>query len=313
MARLLVNSIRETARDIKTFELVDPEGSDLDCFTAGSHIEVQLPGGIKRQYSLCGDPADTRRYRLTVLREKTGRGGSAAFHDEVHEGDLLEVSCPTNNFPLDQRAMHYTMIAGGIGLTPLISMAYKLKALRKPMDFHVCVRSRESELFRRELEELVDADYLHFHFTDGDLSKRLNLNDLLKKPIQGGLLYCCGPQELMDAVAAAASSWYPKKLRFEIFTPSKLDGSDNAFDIRIGDTGQIIQVSPTETILDALRRNGIQHPYSCEVGLCRTCVAKYMCEGEIKHRDQDVLSRKEQKEYLTVCVSRAVSGTIALV
>jgi vanillate O-demethylase ferredoxin subunit len=311
MPRLLVRSVCDAARDIRAYELVDPAGEPLKPFKAGSHIEIQLPGGYKRQYSLCNDPAETHRYLLAVLREKESRGGSQAFYDRVSEGDLLDVSSPRNNFPLDQRAMHFTLIAGGIGVTPLLSMAHKLKALRKAFDFHLCARSEDSLPFRKEFETLVQPDHLHVHITDGDPSRRLDVNRLLEKPVPMGLIYCCGPQNLMDAVGQAACNWRDKNVRFEIFTPRALDGSDRAFNVRIASTGQVIHVDSTTTILAALRQNGISHPFSCEVGLCRTCVTRYS-DAEVEHRDQDVLSRTERQQQLTICVSRCLSGELVL-
>lgn len=311
MAQLLVKSIRDEARNIKTFELVDPGGAELRAFTAGAHIEFQLPGGSERQYSLCNDPVETHRYVVAVLREKESRGGSQAFHHRVREGDFLQSSPPQNHFPLDQRAMHFTLIAGGIGVTPLLSMAYKLNTLRKPFEFHMCAHSEDSLPFRKELEAVVEPACMHFHITDGDPSRRLNVESLLEQPIPEGLVYCCGPQSLMDAVGQAASNWYAKNIRFEIFTPRTLDGSDKPFNVTIASTGQMIHVDSTTTILEALRQNGIHHPFSCEVGLCRTCVTGYG-EGEVEHRDQDVLSMEERKKNLTVCVSRCLSAELVL-
>lgn len=311
MEKLLVKSIRDIARNIKTFELVDPEGAELSAFSAGTHIEFKLPGGTERQYSLCNDPAETHRYVIAVLQEKESRGGSKAFHNRVREGHLLQFSPLQNNFPLDQRGMHFTLIAGGIGVTPLLSMAHKLKALRKPFEFHMCARSEEALPFRSELEALVEPACMHFHITDGHPSNRLNVSSLLEQPIPAGLVYCCGPQNLMDKVAQATSNWHAKNIRFEIFTPRTLDGLDKPFDVKIASTGQIIHVGSTTTILEALRQNGIRHPFSCEVGLCRTCVTGYR-DGEVNHRDQDVLSLEERKKNLTVCVSRCLSTELVL-
>ncbi|SVD43116.1 uncharacterized protein METZ01_LOCUS395970, partial [marine metagenome] len=168
MPQMLVRSVRDEAKDIKTFELVDPQYGALRAFNAGSHIEIELPGDLNRQYSLCNDPSETHRYLIAVLREKDSRGGSQAFHDQIHENDILEVSPPQNNFPLDQRGMHFTLIAGGIGVAPLLSMAYKLKALRKPFEFHMCARSERHVPFRKELKTVVEPAQMHLHITGGD-------------------------------------------------------------------------------------------------------------------------------------------------
>ena len=311
MPQMLVSSIHDEAKHIKTFELVDPESTELQAFSAGSHIEIELPDNIRRHYSLCNDPSETHRYLIAVLQEKESRGGSQSLHYGVKEGDLLEVSMPKNNFPLDQRGMHFILIAGGIGITPLLSMAYKLKSLRKPFELHMCARSHEYMPFRKELEAFGGLAKTHIHISEGDRSRRLDVSSLLKQPLSESLVYCCGPQSLMDAVGNATLNWATKKIRFETFTPRTLDGSDLPFNIKIASTGQSFHVNSTTTILETLHQNGIRHPFSCEVGLCRTCVTGYQA-GEVEHRDQDALSNEERKRHLTICVSRCTSDELIL-
>ena len=311
MPQMLVSSIRDEAKHIKTFELVDPESAELQTFSAGSHIEIELPDNIRRHYSLCNDPSETHRYLIAVLQEKESRGGSQSLHYGVKEGDLLEVSIPKNNFPLDQRGMHFILIAGGIGITPLLSMAYKLKTLRKSFELHMCARSHEYAPFKKELEGFGGLAKTHMHISDGDPSQRLDVSSLLKQPLSESLVYCCGPQSLMDAVGQATSDWGAKKIHFETFTPRTLDGSDGPFHIKIASTGQSFHVNSTTTILEALHQNGIRHPFSCEVGLCRTCVTGYQA-GDVEHLDQDALSNEERKGCLTICVSRCTSDELIL-
>ena len=311
MPQMLVSSVRDEAKYIKTFELVDPESAELQAFSAGSHIEIELPDNIRRHYSLCNDPSETHRYLIAVLQEKESRGGSQSLHYGVKEGDLLEVSMPKNNFPLDQRGMHFILIAGGIGITPLLSMAYKLKTLRKSFELHMCARSHEYAPFKKELEGFGGLAKTHMHISDGDPSQRLDVSSLLKQPLSESLVYCCGPQSLMDAVGNATLNWATKKIRFETFTPRTLDGSDLPFQIKIASTGQSFHVNSTTTILQTLHQNGIRHPFSCEVGLCRTCVTGYQA-GDVEHRDQDALSNEERKRQLTICVSRCTSDELIL-
>jgi len=311
MPQMLVSSIHDEAKHIKTFELVDPESAELQAFSAGSHIEIELPDNIRRHYSLCNDPSETHRYLIAVLQEKESRGGSQSLHYGVKEGDLLEVSMPKNNFPLDQRGMHFILIAGGIGITPLLSMAYKLKTLRKSFELHMCARSHEYAPFKKELEGFGGLAKTHMHISNGDPSQRLDVSSLLKQPLPESLVYCCGPQSLMDAVGQATSDWGAKKIHFETFTPRTLDGSDLPFHIKIASTGQSFHVNSTTTILEALHQNGIRHPFSCEVGLCRTCVTGYQA-GDVEHLDQDALSNEERKGCLTICVSRCTSDELIL-
>ena len=311
MPQMMVSSIRDETENIKAFELVDPQSSELQAFSAGCHIEIELPGNLKRHYSLCNDPSETHRYLIAVLKEKESRGGSQSLYYEVNEGDLLEVSTPMNNFHLDQRGMHFILIAGGIGITPLLSMAYKLKSLRKSFELHMCANSLESVPFLNELEAFDGLAKTHIHISGGDPSRRLDVFSLLKQPLAESLVYCCGPQSLMDAVGEATLNWPSKKIHFETFTPRTLDGSDLPFDIKIASTGQSLHVNSTTTILEALHQNGIRHPFSCEVGLCRTCVTGYQA-GEVEHRDQDALSNEERKRHLTICVSRCTSEELIL-
>ncbi|HCK12773.1 TPA: hypothetical protein DHW51_01525, partial [Candidatus Poribacteria bacterium] len=187
MPQMLVSSIHDEAKHIKTFELVDPESAELQAFSAGSHIEIELPDNIRRHYSLCNDPSETHRYLIAVLQEKESRGGSQSLHYGVKEGDLLEVSMPKNNFPLDQRGMHFILIAGGIGITPLLSMAYKLKTLRKSFELHMCARSHEYAPFKKELEGFGGLAKTHMHISDGDPSQRLDVSSLLKQPLPESL------------------------------------------------------------------------------------------------------------------------------
>mgnify|MGYP001177541289 FL=1 len=311
MIKVLVKSIGCEAKDIKTFELVDASGSALPQFTAGAYVDVKLPGGLMRQYSLCNDPADTNRYLLAVFREAEGRGGSIAFHDKVAVGDQLNISQPKNNFPLDHRYMNYTLIAGGIGVAPLLSMAYKLRSLSKEFNFHMCVQSADQLPFKKELEELVEHNRLQFHVTNGDPARRLDVATLLAKPISAGVVYCCGPEGLINAVSEATTSWYSNTVRFELFKPEELDGTDEEFDVKIASTGQVIKVGPKETILSALWKAGIEKEFSCELGICGICRTPFS-EGVPIHRDDNVLSLKEREKELTICVSRCKSPLLTI-
>jgi ferredoxin len=165
--------------------------------------------------------------------------------------------------------------------------------------------------FGKELEAFGGLAKTHIHISEGDRSRRLDVSSLLKQPLSESLVYCCGPQSLMDAVGNATLNWATKKIRFETFTPRTLDGSDLPFNIKIASTGQSFHVNSTTTILEALHQNGIRHPFSCEVGLCRTCVTGYQA-GDVEHLDQDALSNEERKGCLTICVSRCTSDELIL-
>ena len=165
-------------------------------------------------------------------------------------------------------------------------------------------------LNKAQLEKLVERDRLHYHITEGDSARRLNVSDLLAEPFRAGLVYCCGPQELIDAVGRAASSWRRNTVIFEHFKPEPLDGMDEPFDVKIASTGQVIPIGPKETVLAALWKAGIKRDFSCEMGICRTCVIQY-CDGTPNHRDQ-VLSGEERKHEIAICISRCKSPVLTL-
>ncbi|WP_394839075.1 PDR/VanB family oxidoreductase [Pendulispora rubella] len=304
MPKLVVRAMTRCALGIKRFELVHPEGAALPAFTAGAHVDVTTPIGLVRPFSLCNDPAERHRYVLAVLRESQGRGGSKAMHDKIAPGHTLSVSEPKNDFPLEEEGEHWTLVAGGIGATPLVAMAYRLHALRRCFDFHYCARSREHLPFRAELEALVAPDRLHIH-----ANERAPLARLLAKPSKNAFVYCCGPPSLMGAVRSATADWSADRVRFEAF---KVDVPEDAtaFEVELARSGQIVPVRETESILVALWRAGITRPLSCEVGICGTCRTPYL-EGEPEHKDT-LLTPEERQRELLVCISRCRGRKLVL-
>ena len=312
--QVTVNAIIDAARNIKVFELVRPDGGRLPFFTAGAHIDVETPAGVLRQYSLCNDPRDDRCYRIAVLREATSRGGSASMHDRVRNGDRLTISRPRNHFPLDEEADRHLLIAGGIGITPLIAMVHRL--LRTGADFHLhyCARDTEAAAFYGELRRPELADKVTFHFDGGDPRQGLDVTALLAEPEKNVHLYCCGPAGLMAAVGEAASTWPAGQLHFEHFSgdPEQLAQENSAFEVEIASTGAVYTVPPEKSILSVLRDNGLEIDSSCEEGICGTCITGLLA-GEADHRDM-ILSEAEKSanRQITVCCSRARSGRLRL-
>ncbi|HYG45415.1 MAG TPA: ferredoxin reductase, partial [Bordetella sp.] len=177
----------ETA-EICSFELSDPQGGELPPFTAGSHIDVYLPDGITRQYSLCNEPSERSHYRIAVLREPASRGGSRAMHDHVQQNDLLRIGVPRNFFELDESAAHHVLLAGGIGITPLLCMTQRLTAIGAEFELHYCARSLERMAFRKQFSEPAYANRVHFHLDDGTPGQRLDLASVCT-PAAGRHLY----------------------------------------------------------------------------------------------------------------------------
>ena len=313
LLRLRVQAIRLQADGIHAFELVDPDGAELPAATAGAHVDVHLPGGLMRSYSLSGDPADRTVWRLGVLREVNGQGGSRAMHDSVRVGELLTVSAPRNAFALVPGAAHTVLLAGGIGITPIKAMAHTLTAEGKSFEVHYCARTARNVAFTRELRALVPSDKLHFHFDNGVPGQGLNIASLLKHQPAGAHVYYCGPGGFMKACADASTHWAPGTVHFEHFKPPeppKKAAPDAAFEVRLAKRGITVPVLPDQTIVRALELAGLRVPTSCLSGLCASCKVEYL-EGDVEHNDY-ILSDEEKTHCLTLCVSRSRGPMLVL-
>lgn len=318
---LSVRVTRKTAETlgISTLELVGAEvgGAPLPAFSAGAHIDVYLPNGLVRQYSLCGAPADPSRYLIGVLREEHSRGGSAAVHDLVHEGDVLRVSPPRNHFALVPGAAEHLLLAGGIGVTPMLAMAEQLASDGESFELHYCGRSPERTAFRQRLGASAFAERVHFHFDDGDESQQLALATLLGDRLDtaGAHLYVCGPQGFMDAVIAFAQQlgWPEDRLHTERFGAVPVTmGTDGAFEVRIASSGQVIPVRAGQCVTEALAAHGVQIETSCEQGVCGTCLTRVI-EGIPDHRDHYLTPAEQQaNDQFLPCCSRARTGLLVL-
>jgi ferredoxin-NADP reductase len=179
--------------------------SPLPAFSAGSHVDVHLPGGLTRPYSLCNDPTESHRYVIAVLRDPQSRGGSRAMHEEVFEGQLLQISPPKNHFPLAHDARRHLLLAGGIGVTPILCMAERLANTGADFEMHYNTRSAARTAFRQRIADAAFASRVHFHFDDGDAGQKLDIEALLAAPASEVHLYVCGPKGFMDAVLKAGA------------------------------------------------------------------------------------------------------------
>jgi ferredoxin-NADP reductase len=309
--QLCIRSITYLAEAINGYELVDPRGRDLPRFAAGAHIELRV-GGFLRQYSLWNDPAERRRYCIAVLRESGGRGGSRYLHDAVRVGDLVEVSLPRNNFPLDATAERHLLLAGGIGIAPIMSMISELQRRSAGFEVHYCTRSAERTAFHRELQPLAAAGRLHLYHDGGDPVRGLDIWAVLRNPGPGTHVYYCGPAPFMTAAGQATRHSPPENLHCEYFTalPEKVTDEDRPFRVRLARSGGDYTVPVGETIANVLQRQGIAVRTSCELGYCGTCLTPYLA-GEPDHRDQ-VLEENGRKRYVLICCSRAKTPILEL-
>ena len=309
--QLRVRSITYLAEAINGFELIDPRGRDLPRFSAGAHIDLRA-GGFLRQYSLWNDPAERRRYCIAVLREDAGRGGSHYLHDSVRVGDLVEVSAPRNNFPLDPAAERDLLIAGGIGITPFMSMIPELRRRRTEFEIHYCTRSPERTAFRRQLAPLAAEGRLRFHYDGGNPARGLDIAAALRDPRPGTHLYACGPAPFITAAAAAAREWPASNVHYELFAglPETAVDEEHPFRVKLARSGGDYEIPAGESIVGVLRRHGIAVRTSCELGYCGACLTPYLA-GEPDHRDQ-VLEENGRKRYVLICCSRSKSPVLEL-
>jgi phthalate 4,5-dioxygenase reductase subunit len=297
-----VTRAERIAEDIHLFELRDPAGGELPEFSAGAHVQVRVPNGLIRKYSLCNDPAERDRYVIAVKREVPGRGGSESMIRDLAEGAEVPVSAPTNNFELTKSPAGYLFVAGGIGITPIMAMIHQLTAAGGRFKLYYCTRSADATAFRDELAAPELRGKVKIHHDGGDLAKALDLWPIVEKP--QGHLYCCGPRGLMQSVRDMTGHWSPPAVHFEAFTEAaEVQPDDKPFTVRLAKSGGSIEVPVGKTILEALRDHGLDVPSSCESGTCGTCRTR-LISGEVDHRDL-VLADDERASNIMVCVSRA--------
>ncbi|MYN14806.1 2Fe-2S iron-sulfur cluster binding domain-containing protein [Pusillimonas sp. TS35] len=316
MLTLCVRSITYEAEGIRSFELVDPTGGELPVFEAGAHVDVHVPGGYTRQYSLC-DPAWQRRhYRIAVLEDVKGRGGSRALHSAVRAGDLVEVSEPRNLFPRSKAARRSLLLAGGIGITPVLAMAHELLREDAAFELHYCTQTPARTAFRTQLEAMAELRKVVFHHDYGDPAKGLDIPALLAGYEEGTHLYFCGPPGFMRAVKEAASHWPADAVHFEYFSApaptaaTATPGEAGHTEVRLARSDKVLQVAGGQSILEALRDAGVPCESSCEAGVCGCCKVRYL-DGAPEHNDY-VLSDDEKNEYVLVCCAGVGSRELVL-
>lgn len=315
LLQVQVRRKQQEADDICSLELVDPQGRALPPFSAGSHIDLHLPNGLVRQYSLCNPPTDRYSYLVAVLKDAASRGGSLAVHTLINEGDTLRISEPRNHFELVP-AEHAVLLGGGIGITPILCMAERLSQTGASFQLHYCSRSPARTAFRRRIETSAFADRVALHYDDGGAAQKLDINLALAGPSAGKHLFVCGPNGFMDWVIGSARGlgWAEDHIHREYFAAAAADTSaDGSFDVVIASTGATVRVDKDQAIVKALASHGVQVPTSCEQGVCGTCLVRVL-EGDIEHRDM-FLTDEERKanDQFTPCVSRAKAGCKRLV
>ncbi|TRO56933.1 PDR/VanB family oxidoreductase [Streptomyces sp. IB201691-2A2] len=307
-AELVVERRDLAAEGVLTLTLRHPRGEELPAWEPGAHIDVVLGPDLERQYSLCGDPADRHSWRVAVLREPNGRGGSAHVHGQLEEGDKVRVRGPRNHFAL-QPSPRYRFVAGGIGITPILPMLAEAEAAGAEWTLLYGGRTRNSIAFINELGRYGDK----VRIAPQDETGLLDLAAELGTPQPDTLVYCCGPGPLLDAVEERCAQWPKGSLHVERFQPKVQEtGADTEFEVVLERSGHTLTVPADVSVLDTVRSAGVEVLFSCTEGTCGTCETDVL-EGTPDHRDS-VLTDEEREagETMLICVSRCHGKRLVL-
>jgi vanillate O-demethylase ferredoxin subunit len=310
-----VKNVRQETLDVKSFELVSADAAPLQSFTAGSHIDIQVSPGLVRQYSLCNSPFDSGHYVIAVKKEPQSRGGSAGMHERIKQGDVLKISKPRNNFALASEARHHLLLAGGIGVTPVLSMARQLLVAGASFELQYFSRSIQHTAFHELLSAPEFKGKVSFHYALEPEAVRAYLRKLLWHRPPEGHLYLCGPRPFMDLVeTTAAPTWAPEAVHLEYVTadPASLAGPRETFIVKLARAGGEFTIPADKSIVEALAAQGVVVDTSCEQGVCGTCLTGVLA-GQPDHRDVFLTDEEKQAgDKMMPCVSRSKSEVLVL-
>jgi len=316
MIPVVVKNVIEEAQNIVRLVLGSRDGTDLPTFEAGAHIDVHLPSGLIRQYSLCRLQVEPQYYEVAVLKDPQSRGGS----EEVHRltiGDELAISAPRNHFGLVDSPRHCMLISGGIGVTPLLPMAQQLQQQGRSFEFHYCAKTPEKAAFSGSLKTASFADKMFFHFSQLADSGRMDMVNVLSRHAFDGELYVCGPADFINEVLSQArmQGWSEERLHREFFAapePLEQESDNAAFQVKVHSTGELINVAEDQTMFEALDQHGVFVAVSCESGVCGTCQTGVV-SGTPDHRDVFLTeAERQQGNWVMPCCSRAKSKILEL-
>ncbi len=314
-----VEAVRNVADDVRTFELVPGGTERWPRFQAGAHIDVRIDmkpeKDVVRQYSLCNSPLENQRFQIAVKAGEKGGKGSTFLHQEIEQGDLIQISTPRNNFPLRYDLTRYLLVGGGIGLTPLLAMAHELHNRGLVFKLHLFVANRSSLAFHNELSAMPFADSIQIYSDDADCRARSKIDAAISRYQAGDVLYLCGPTAFMSAVLDVAknNSWPSEFIYSETFVSVQVDPVQNtAFEVQVASTGEVFSVAPDEQLIEVLHMNGYPVMCSCTQGICGSCITPVL-DGVPEHRDAILTDEaRASNNLMTVCVSRARSERLVL-
>lgn len=293
-----VTAIRYAARDTHLYEFTRLDGKPLPAYEPGAHIDLHLPNGLIRQYSLINAEPNPATYTVGIKRDPASRGGSRYVHDDLRVGKTLKISAPRNNFALVESAKHVVLFAGGIGITPIWCMVQRLEQLGRPWTLYYAARSRSDMAFLQSLEAMAPAQ---FHFDDEAAGKFLDVTSIIAETPKDAHLYCCGPTPMLKAFEAATTDWPREQIHVEYFTPKQeVDKKAGGFVVELARSGQEFVIPEGKSILQVLLDAGVDVDYSCELGICGACEQRVI-SGTPEHRDA-ILTEEEQASNTKVMI-----------
>ena len=311
-----VTKVWMTAENVKAYQLESGSNSEpLPDFSAGAHVDVIQKDDLVRQYSLTGSSLDRTKYLIAVKKEIDGRGGSRSMHENVEIGSTLTISTPRNNFPLNLKAKKYILVAGGIGITPIMSMAYELYQASKDFVFHICARNQENLAFSEQLKESPFHKSIVIHLDDGNDSQKFDPEEILNNYAEDSEMYICGPGGFMSWVLdiGRTKGWPDEALFSETFTPrGQRENTNVAFEVELARSGKILQVGKDDFLIDVLNKANAGVPCSCTQGICGSCITPVI-SGDIDHRDVILTKEEHAKgDQMCVCVGRSKGERLVL-
>jgi vanillate O-demethylase ferredoxin subunit len=302
------------AHNMASFELVDPDGAELPAFSAGSHIDVTIPGGLVRQYSLCNPSSERNRYVIGIWNDANSRGGSKALYGQVNVGDSLQVSLPRNRFRVPRSTKRAILLARGVGVTPILSIADYLKSQEIPFELHYVYAMMSPGSFQGMIAASNFAENVKYYYESSELNQLLNPAVLLADRPEDTQLFICGVDWWQDPIIATAKQkgFAEERIHVERFT-AKVPAAilDKVFDVKIASSGKVFKIPGDKTVTAFLEEQGVKIPTSCEQGMCGTCKVKVL-EGDIDHRDKRLSPEQKAEGYFMACVSRAKGELLVL-
>lgn len=316
MIEVIVTARKLEAEDIYSYELANRDGQPLPAFAAGAHVDIEIAPGLLRQYSLCNPPHEQHRYQIAVLKEPKSRGGSIAMHEQVQEGTILRISEPRVLFPLERNAKRSLLFAGGIGITPILTMAERLTQIQAKFELHYCARSQERMAFRKRIQSSAYEQSAYLHLDDGPEEQKLNARNVIGAADQDTHLYVCGPSGFMEYIISTARElgWAEKNIHREYFSPPEIQSNapNGSFEVMIASSGQVFTVPAEQACVEVLNEAGLNIPVSCEQGMCGTCIVQVL-EGTPEHRDLFLTEEEHARnDQFTPCCSRSLSKRLVL-